>query len=277
LGVFGGFWVFSATPSKTIVLPDLASLVVGADAVHSTSDESEETDKAWHLTEELFKACSNGHDQDAADLLAQGAEVNGEDVCRATALHHACENGRTGCVRLLLAYGANVNARNDNEDTPLHTACSRGNVGCARLLVENEADVNAQNEEGLTPLHRACSHNRRLRCVRLLLEVGAKTRLEDEDRDTPLECANLTGSYACALLVERARLLRQERGVPAGAPLTLDWTESTHDLLRPSHRALLDRAVGALLLVDARREGGVPLGREGALAFVAGLARVMGV
>jgi hypothetical protein len=57
----------------------------------------------------------------------------------------------------------------------------------------------------------------------------------------------------------------------------IDWTEGTHDLLLDEERRLLDRALGALLLVDARREGGGTLGREGALAFVAGLARVAGV
>ena len=53
--------------------------------------------------------------------------------------------------------------------------------------------------------------------------------------------------------------------------------QGTHDLLAPKHRELLHRAVGALLLVDARREGGATLGREGALAVVAGLARLMEV
>ena len=48
-------------------------------------------------------------------------------------------------------------------------------------------------------------------------------------------------------------------------------------LLADADRSLLHRALGALLLVDARREGGATLGREGALAFVAGLARLVGV
>ena len=65
--------------------------------------------------------------------------------------------------------------------------------------------------------------------------------------------------------------------MPVGAPLSLDWTESTDELLVSADRRLLHRALGALLLVDARREGRTRLGREGALAFVTAVARAAGV
>ena len=89
---------------------------------------------------------------------------------------------------------------------------------------------------------------------------------------TPLDIAAAFGSVRCSLLVERATRLREEGRMPVDGRLSLDWTEGTHDLLAPKHRELLHRAVGALLLVDARREG-LPLGRESALAVVEAVAR----
>jgi hypothetical protein len=215
--------------------------------------------------------------------------------------------GNVECVRLLLEAGADVNARDDPEEegeeggeasglcTPLHLASERGNAECVVRLLEAGADVDAREQHGSPPLHFACWWGRS-ECTRLLLEAGADTSVKDNDGDTsmlrflPL-AAFVTvwqnddmkpygetstwdvGTEASHRLVRRATRLREERGVPAGAPLPLDWTESTHHLLADADKGLLARALGALLLVDARREGGATLGREGALAVVAAVAR----
>jgi ankyrin repeat protein len=238
----------------------------------------------------LHAACIYDHAGCAKLLLAAGADVNVGD--RISPLHLACYWDHLECARLLLEAGASVNAKDASGRTALHHTCRHGAVKCGRLLLKAGADVDPRmgNDDGNTPLLVACWH-RYPDCVRLLLEAGARTDARNLRGNTLREMAEifyeeLLGNGAdvdayrardCGRLVERAERLREERGVPAGAPLPLDWTESTHRLLLYEHRRLLHRALGALLLVDARREGGATLGREGALAFVAAFARVAGV
>ena len=200
-----------------------------------------------------------------------------------TAMQYACIWGWAACVKVLLDDGCSWQIPNIFGFTPLLHACVAGSAPCARLLLEHGAEPNQGDHFRQTPLHFACKKGRE-GCVRLLLEAGADTSAKNGWGQTPEDCTRQNYNdtpedrrFACACLVRRADALRTERGLPAGAPLSLDWTESTHALLADEERAYLARALGALLLVDARREGGATLGREGALAFVAGLARVVGV
>jgi ankyrin repeat protein len=212
-------------------------------------------------------------------LLKHEASVDAQDDDERTPLHLACACGSVEYAAVLLEAGANVRAVDWLGLTPLHKACSYAHVGTARLLLEAGADVDAVDDLESTPLHYACERGSS-KCTRLLLEAGANGRASTASGKTPSGLANVVGSVhhrACRRLVRRANFIRAERGVPVGAPLFLDWTESTHHLLVKADKRLLTRALGALLLVDARREGGATLGREGALAFVAGLARVAGV
>jgi ankyrin repeat protein len=236
----------------------------------------------------LHDACDGGHSECTSLLLEAGADANARDGGGNTPLHCACRHcgprppGAVECVRLLLKHGADAKAANSTGNTPLHEACAESHVACARLLLEAGADVDARNEREDTPLHWTCESGE-VECTRLLLEAGANGRASTASGWTPSgladdsRIASLRDLTACKHLVSRANALRVERGVPAGVPLSLDWTESTHRLLLYEDRRLLHRALGALLLVDARREGGATLGREGALAFVAGLARAAGV
>jgi ankyrin repeat protein len=264
----------------------------------------------------LHFACRQGHAECARLLLGRGARSTTVDRLGNTPLHVACARGNVGCVfvllergsyvvmetrnedghtplstaccigdadavRLLLAAGASVSTRvaNDAGATPLFTACWHGQIYCAALLLKAGADATEPNQDDSrrrTPLHVACFRGS-VDFTRLLLEWGADVNVTDRDGETPAEVALARMNWECLSLVQRAARLREERGVPVGGPLPLDWTESTHRLLLYEHRRLLHRALGALLLVDARRDGGATLGREGALAFVAGLARLMGV
>jgi hypothetical protein len=213
-------------------------------------------------------------------LLSTGVGANVRDERGRTPLHMACAGGSVEHTRLLLEEGADVNAATNNTGyTPLHMACDH--AACVRLLLEAGADANARDVSGRTPLHYAALQSE-YDCMRLLLEAGADTNARADTGGTPFDhfCTadgpRQTRRRGFSLFT-RAAHLREERGVPVGAPLSLDWTESTHEFLVPADRRLLHRALGALLLVDARREGGTPLGREGALAVVTAVARAAGM
>jgi ankyrin repeat protein len=233
----------------------------------------------------LHTACLHAHTGCVELLLAAGADANAVATYGRTPLHCACErpplqqDHNKICVASLLKAGASVKARDEWERTPLHYVCRSGEVECARLLLEAGSHVamETKNRFGHTPLRLACTLTSRsgVRLVRLLLEWGASVSVDwmiDGWQAVPR-----FQSRPGLRLMQRAARLRKEGMEAVDGRFPLDWSEGTHELLADEDRTLLNRALGALLLVDARREGGASLGREGALAFVAGLARLMAV
>tara|TARA_B100001013_G_C24348103_1_gene339258 strand:- start:103 stop:423 length:321 start_codon:yes stop_codon:yes gene_type:complete len=88
--------------------------------------------------------------------LDTGASVNPRGIGvthpRGSALH-VVEN--KAIAELLIAEGADVDADNLDGETPLHRAAFRGHEEIAELLIAKGADVNAKDELGWTPLHNA--------------------------------------------------------------------------------------------------------------------------
>lgn len=50
--------------------------------------------------------------------------------------------------------GANPNVGNNRNTTPLHKAGQRGELRCLKLLLDAGAKVDSQDEDDVTPLHR---------------------------------------------------------------------------------------------------------------------------
>ena len=65
---------------------------------------------AVNLGERLWEACEQNNIEEAAGLIAQGADVNyvNNDWLRYTPLHKACENDSPALATLLLDSGANI-------------------------------------------------------------------------------------------------------------------------------------------------------------------------
>lgn len=117
-------------------------------------------------------------DELARWLVAQGADVNAEDLYGQTPLHARAGDWQ-GRLDVLLELGADVHAGEGGRGTPLHRAATAGRVAHARQLIAHGARVDAHDKQGFTPLEialRGCS-NAQIEAVvdlaAVLLDAGA--------------------------------------------------------------------------------------------------------
>ena len=111
---------------------------------------------------ELLMAIMRNEQEEAKELLSQGADVNFRIPPQSRSLLHlATVNGNDQAIMLLLEHGAVIDARDKNGWTPLHIATGAGfprrkrNPDTIRLLLNCGANVNVSDNYGLTPLHLA--------------------------------------------------------------------------------------------------------------------------
>ncbi|KAJ3376336.1 hypothetical protein HDU84_000354 [Entophlyctis sp. JEL0112] len=152
---------------------------------HGANVNAENVNKATPL----HIASQNGHLEVVKWLVDHGANVNAENVQKATLLHIASQNGHLEVVKWLVDHGANVNAENVNKWTPLHIASSNGHLEVVKWLVDHGANVNAENIQKATPLHIA-SENGHLEVVKWLVNHGANVNAENVNKATPLYVAS---------------------------------------------------------------------------------------
>ena len=113
-------------------------------------------------------------------------------------------------IELLIANGANVNHQNIHGNTPLHSAAQKSNSDEARILLNNGAVIDMPNRDRETSLHMAVvsGYFGTIEMVALLLDKGADINVMDKNHKTPLMLA-VTGSYAYAIVP-----LLKERSIP---------------------------------------------------------------
>ncbi|KMZ62840.1 E3 ubiquitin-protein ligase XBAT33 [Zostera marina] len=88
------------------------------------------------LNTPLHFAASKGHNDIAALLLENGADVNSRNYCGQTAIMQACRYGYWEVVQTLLVHKSNVTKADYlNGRTALHFAAVGGHVRCVRLVV----------------------------------------------------------------------------------------------------------------------------------------------
>jgi len=152
----------------------------------------------------LHLAIANAHPDEAAKLIASGADVNAAGYAGWTPLHLSCALQQMPIVKLLLDRKANVAAKIDEDCTPLHASVGlvpaplyaplpRPDVKLINLLIERGADPKAVNKRGRTALHGAvaCGDSA---VVELLLDLGVAIAAQDVRGRTALhravECNN---------------------------------------------------------------------------------------
>ncbi len=98
-----------------------------------------------------FHDCS---DELARWLVAQGANINAEDLYGETPLHVRAHHWQ-GKIDTLIELGADVSCGDGGRGTPLHSAASSGNADAVRKLLALGAQPDALTREGLTPIEYA--------------------------------------------------------------------------------------------------------------------------
>jgi len=117
-----------------------------------------------NLDRGLRDAATTGDVARMRQRLEQGAEVDGVDATRRSALQHAIGAGQAEAALFLVAMGADVTGKAADGQTALHAAASQGMEKVAAVLVAE----------------------------------GASTRQRDARKRTPADCAAAAGHAATA-------------------------------------------------------------------------------
>ncbi|TKA53391.1 hypothetical protein B0A55_13432 [Friedmanniomyces simplex] len=153
----------------------------------------------------LHQAAVTGQSAMCELLLERGAQVDGLDDERSTALHYASACGSGAAVQVLLRGGADVTLKQRHGLTPAHWASHKGHTEVLGLLLSYGALVDARAEEGATPLHLAANRGH-LAAVRVLLEKGADRGVVAEAWDggegTAVQMARAKGHGRVARVIE---------------------------------------------------------------------------
>ena len=138
----------------------------------------------------LVAALAGEHFQTADLLRHNGANLHSRGQFGRNPFHGAAYSGNFEVVRILIECDpADINARDGGGWTSLHMASARHHFkgsSVVRLLLEHGADTNVQNRHGRTPLHFA-SFSGAVEVVPLLLEHGANVEVKGDDGMTALQ------------------------------------------------------------------------------------------
>lgn len=158
-------------------------------------------DRQAELNRALLSETARGNLEDAARLIALGAQPYAKDAAGVTALMYAARSGHLEVVRLLLEKGASIDSRNDLGENALVLASYYQHWDTVRFLIERGARVH-----NASLLHAAASGN--LEITRLLLDRGANPNATFLESKTPLHVATKRSS------IELVELLLARRADP---------------------------------------------------------------
>ena len=164
--------------------------------LQSGADVNLSNDIGWTA---LIKAANCGVIQCVTTLLEKGSDVNHQTINNDTALSYALKHKYEDCGKALIEAGANVNqVYSPDKESPLIIAASKACNKSIKSLVRAGADVNLRNIKGQTALMIATTEGN-VRSLQLLLKAGAgvknkaelATALENADHNRHLKCLQL--------------------------------------------------------------------------------------
>ena len=162
------------------------------------------------LDEELIAAAYANDIDEAARLIAAGANVNAKDeTVQSAYLIATSEVGDDPrLLELTLANGADVASLDSYDGTGLIRAADRGFTKIVARLLETDVDVDHLNRLGWTALLEAIilggGDAAHVDVVRLLVEAGADVNLADGQGLTPLAHAQQSGYDEMAEILRAA-------------------------------------------------------------------------
>ena len=122
----------------------------------------------------LHQAALSGDYDQAATLIAAGADVNARDENGAAPLQYAVRASHLDIVTLLLTQGADVNTADRIGETPLYAAALH-DTPIVEVLLAHRADPNGHERFGRTPLSQAVYWGN-LQAARLIVTHGGQYR-----------------------------------------------------------------------------------------------------
>ncbi|KAI0966455.1 ankyrin [Xylaria arbuscula] len=177
----------------------------------------------------LSLASSYGYDEILALLIEKGANMEARDIYDGPPILRAVDENALECVRVLIEHGADHRFKDFHGRGILHGCAinARGTIMRYLLKTLTDLDPNAQGDGGETPLHDAVRRNSEA-VVRVLLEYGARTDIEDTHGKTPLRLARDQDFNRLFDLLRKARLKEVEA--------SMDLVDEDVDLLQHPKR-----------------------------------------
>ncbi len=155
----------------------------------------------------LLAATHAGSIDAARFLIEQGADVNLKDNIEDSAYLYAAAEGPLEILEMTLIAGADLSSVNRYGGTGLIPAAHHGHIDIVRALLNTDIDVDHVNDPGWTALMEAVILGDGgpvyIEIVGLLLNAGADRSITDNEGQTPLDHAE------SRQFSEIARLLRQ--------------------------------------------------------------------
>ncbi|KAL7795469.1 ankyrin repeat-containing domain protein [Trichoderma afarasin] len=158
---------------------------------HSTFGSENKNDAQVPLEEAIYKP----YIRRTRQLIDNGTDINGRDICGWTPLHYACHIGKTSMhvARLLLEKGASADVRGRDGTAPIHCAADGGHLNMIEILLEFRANVDILDGSGSTALHIAALKGS-AEVFRLLCSQGRIIR--DKQGRTAIHIAAMVGFTA---------------------------------------------------------------------------------
>ena len=117
-----------------------------------------------------------------------------------TFVQHAVESGNIIVVEILLRHGAPLTQTKGNMLPPLHLACRQDRYDMVQLMVEQRGPeiLQIRDGQGRTALHHSCTGVCGEGLVSYLFEQGAELDAQDNNGNTALHTAIISGNVSAA-------------------------------------------------------------------------------
>lgn len=110
------------------------------------------------VNDQLLQAAGQKDAEAVADLIKQGANINGQDDSGRTALMIATRNNDVATAKALIDAGADVNIQDNIQDSPFLYAGAEGYIEILKLTIDAGANTKITNRFGGTALIPASEH-----------------------------------------------------------------------------------------------------------------------
>lgn len=156
----------------------------------------------------MLLACQSGSLECVKYLIQKGAKIH-QNCNDTTCLMAACNGNRNPddilpLVEYLVANGASVDHQDCNEKTALMIACRRGLVEVVRFLC-NHSQLETKDRWHWTALFHAVDCNQ-LEIVKILIEKGAETEIEDKKGYRLMQVAEMKGFHDILQLLPQPKV-----------------------------------------------------------------------